>query len=205
MELAGSTYIFSSPREACASCGIQQQHGHLVSDTTPITPILMDYIKIGQLASLEPEHVKPFLTDRLRWRVQKVSYISSVLPCEYLLNMWFCHKGKRQSRRPKKTARFKDLGQQQGLCRASGCRASFDRGLSGHHRKHHFQSVKGGRAYNGRDRAVNDNVLASLSSFELFDLCSVRPSLSHLPEEQAPLTLTLKSNKSSIMWRCHTE
>ncbi len=71
--LAGSTYIFSSPREACGNCKIQQQRGHLVSDTTPITPILMDYIKIGQLTSLEPEHVKPFLTSRLKWRVQMVS------------------------------------------------------------------------------------------------------------------------------------
>ena len=71
--LAGSTYIFSSPREICENCQIQQERGHLVSDTTPITPMLMDYIKIGQLTSLEPEHVKPFLTDRLRWRVQTVS------------------------------------------------------------------------------------------------------------------------------------
>ena len=71
--LAGSTYIFSSPREICENCQIQQEHGNLVSDTTPITPILMDYIKIGQLKSLEPDHVKPFLIDRLRWRVQMVS------------------------------------------------------------------------------------------------------------------------------------
>ena len=71
--LAGSTYIFSSPREVCESCQTQQEHGHLVSDTTPVTPILMDYVKIKQLKSLEPEHVKPFLTDRMRWRVQTVS------------------------------------------------------------------------------------------------------------------------------------
>ena len=70
--LAGSTYIFSSPRETCDKCEVQLEHGHLVSDTTPITPILMDYIKIGQLTSLEPDHVKPFLIDRLRWRVQTV-------------------------------------------------------------------------------------------------------------------------------------
>lgn len=75
--LAGSTYIFSSPREVCENCQIQQEDGHLVCDTTPITPILMDYIKIGQLVSLEPEHVKPFLTDRLKWRVQTVSCASS--------------------------------------------------------------------------------------------------------------------------------
>ena len=77
--LAGTTYIFSSPIEICENCQIQQEHGHLVSDTTPITPILMDYIKIGHLASLDPDHVKPFLTDRLRWRVQTVSQTSSNL------------------------------------------------------------------------------------------------------------------------------
>lgn len=74
--LAGSTYIFSSPKEACGNCEIQQEHGHLVSDTTPITPILMDYIKVGLLTSLEPDHVKPFLIDRLRWRVQTVCHTS---------------------------------------------------------------------------------------------------------------------------------
>ena len=60
--LAGSTYIFSSPKEACDKCEIQQE----TSDTTPITPILMDYVKVELLTSLEPEHVEPFLTTRLR-------------------------------------------------------------------------------------------------------------------------------------------
>lgn len=89
--LAGSTYIFSSPKEACDKCEIQQEHGHLVSDTTPITPILMDYVKVGLLTSLEPEHVKPFLTDRLRWRVQTVCYTSfNPLFCKRVAEHIFC-------------------------------------------------------------------------------------------------------------------
>lgn len=70
--LAGSTYIFAAPKEACDNCGNQDEAHHMVSDTTPITPMLLDYIKIGELANLEPENVKPFLVDRLRWRIQKV-------------------------------------------------------------------------------------------------------------------------------------
>ena len=70
--LAGFTYIFAAPKQACDNCGIQDEHGLLVTNTTPITPMLLDYIKIGQLQSLEPEHVKPFLISRLKWRVQTV-------------------------------------------------------------------------------------------------------------------------------------
>ena len=77
--LAGSTYIFAAPKEACDNCGLQDETGHLVSDTTPLMPMLLDYIKIGQLTNLEPENVKRFLVDRLRWRVQTVSYIYPIL------------------------------------------------------------------------------------------------------------------------------
>ena len=147
----------------------------MVSDTTPVTPILLDYIKIGQLTSLEPEHVKPFLTDRLRWRVQKVSCISSLF-VDLRVSAKY-EEGKRQSRRPQKPARSEDLGQQQGVFGARKCRGSRNQELSGDHRNHHFQGVEGGRAYNGRHRAVNDNMVALLSLFELLDLCSIRASI----------------------------
>ena len=70
--LAGSTYIFASPVEVCDNCGVQEEQAHIVTDTISLTPMLMDYIKVGALASLEPGDVKPFLVDRLRWRVRLV-------------------------------------------------------------------------------------------------------------------------------------
>ena len=73
--LAGSTYIFAAPVEACDNCGAQAQQGHRVTDTTPITAMLLDYIKIGELGSLDLADVKPFLVDRLRWRVQTVMFL----------------------------------------------------------------------------------------------------------------------------------
>lgn len=40
------------------------------TDTTSLTGMLMDYINTGDLASIEPNDVKPFLINRLRWRVR---------------------------------------------------------------------------------------------------------------------------------------
>jgi len=71
--LAGLSHVFAAPVEACDNCGRHEQQAVLVSNTTPITSMLLDYMEIGELQSLHPEHVKPFLIERLKWRVVTVS------------------------------------------------------------------------------------------------------------------------------------
>ncbi|KAF4627308.1 hypothetical protein G7Y89_g10846 [Cudoniella acicularis] len=71
--LAGSSHVFAAPVELCDNCGQQELHGVLVSNTSPVNPILLDYIEIGELESLRPEHVKPFLVKNLEWRVLTVN------------------------------------------------------------------------------------------------------------------------------------
>ncbi|KAB2569580.1 Tyrosinase [Lasiodiplodia theobromae] len=71
--LAGTTHIFSAPREACDNCALQEEHGHRVTGTTAIKPILLDYIEAGQLQSLSPRDVVPFLKKELVWRVADVN------------------------------------------------------------------------------------------------------------------------------------
>ena len=84
--LAGINHVFVGSVKACANCKRQAEASDLSSSTTPITPILMDYIdckpKDGQteptgtkglaLQSMEPAHVTEFLKKNLRWRVVKV-------------------------------------------------------------------------------------------------------------------------------------
>jgi tyrosinase len=73
--LAGLNHIFAAPREVCSNCGDLEAAGQLASDTSPITPLLLDYLEAPDngLESLRPEHVKPFLVKYLRWRVVYVS------------------------------------------------------------------------------------------------------------------------------------
>jgi tyrosinase len=70
--LAGTSHNFAAPVEQCDNCGRQDQQGLLVTDTTPITPMLMDYVLKGNLEDLTPEKVEPFLVKNLRWRILKV-------------------------------------------------------------------------------------------------------------------------------------
>lgn len=74
----GVSHIFASPKEACDNCGRQDQQAKIVTSTTPITSLLLDYVKIGKLQSLDPEEVKPFLVKKLKWRIQTVSAIHSL-------------------------------------------------------------------------------------------------------------------------------
>ena len=76
--LAGITHIFAAPENLCDNCGRQDQQGTLVTNTVPITSLLLDYVKKGRLESLRPEHVKPFLIRGLKWRVVSVSLSFSV-------------------------------------------------------------------------------------------------------------------------------
>ena len=74
--LAGITHIFAAPEDLCDNCGRQDQQGTVVTNTVPITSLLLDYVKKGRLESLRPEHVKPFLIRGLKWRVVSVSLYS---------------------------------------------------------------------------------------------------------------------------------
>lgn len=69
--LAGKAHFFIAPSEACENCFALGEAGAKVGQSTNITPILCDYIDQGQLASLEPDDVAPFLTENLKWRVIK--------------------------------------------------------------------------------------------------------------------------------------
>ena len=73
---AGTAHFFIAPPQACDNCMKQGQAGAIVANTTTITPILHDYVNKGhddlRLASLEPNDVKPFLIEHLRWRVLKI-------------------------------------------------------------------------------------------------------------------------------------
>jgi len=71
--LAGMTHIFAAPVELCDNCGRQEQQAQIVTNTSPITSMLLDFVEIGELADLEAENVVPFLKKRLRWRVTTVS------------------------------------------------------------------------------------------------------------------------------------
>ncbi|KPM45160.1 hypothetical protein AK830_g1416 [Neonectria ditissima] len=68
----GVSHIFTAPIEACDNCGRQQEQAKLVTSTTPITSLLLDYANAGQLGSMNPEDVEPFLVKNLKWRVQTV-------------------------------------------------------------------------------------------------------------------------------------
>jgi tyrosinase len=72
---AGLNHVFTSPTEICDNCGLAEQQHKLISSTSPITSMLLDYAETGQLASLRPEHVKPFLIKKLKWRVVAVCYL----------------------------------------------------------------------------------------------------------------------------------
>jgi tyrosinase len=71
--LAGLSHIFVAPTEACDNCAQQLEAGARAIDSTAINPMLLDYVKIQELESLEPVHVKPFLIKNLRWRVVTIN------------------------------------------------------------------------------------------------------------------------------------
>lgn len=72
--LAGVTHVFAAPVEACDNCGSQAEQAHLVTSTSAITSLLLDYVESGKLASMEARDVEPFLVKNLKWRVQTVSF-----------------------------------------------------------------------------------------------------------------------------------
>ncbi|KAK0663837.1 Tyrosinase [Lasiodiplodia hormozganensis] len=71
--LAGITHVFAAPKDACDNCALQSDEGLRVTGTTTITPILLDYVEDGQLPSIAPPDVVPFLKKNLIWRVADVN------------------------------------------------------------------------------------------------------------------------------------
>lgn len=67
------THIFAAPVEMCDNCGRQEEQAQIVTNTSAITSMLLDFVEIGELENLEAEKVVPFLKNRLRWRVTTVS------------------------------------------------------------------------------------------------------------------------------------
>ena len=67
--MAGLTKIFTAPREACDACNVNAEAGLIVTGSTPITPMLRDWIGAGSLSGLSAEEVVPFIKKRLYWRV----------------------------------------------------------------------------------------------------------------------------------------
>jgi hypothetical protein len=72
--LAAFSYNFTSSVDECGNCAKQEEERVKITSSEVLTPMLIDYIKIGDLRSLEPSDVKPFLVDRLRWRVSTVCF-----------------------------------------------------------------------------------------------------------------------------------
>ncbi|OBS26116.1 hypothetical protein FPOA_00059 [Fusarium poae] len=66
----GMSHILAAPREICENCARQDDEAQLVTSTTAITSLLLDYLQIGRLSSMEADDVKQFLIDNLKWRVQ---------------------------------------------------------------------------------------------------------------------------------------
>lgn len=71
--LAGVTYVFTSSRDLCDNCGHQADERQLVTDTTPVTSMLLDYVHQNLLTDLTPPSVVPFLIQNLKWRIVTVS------------------------------------------------------------------------------------------------------------------------------------
>ena len=75
--MAGLSYVFTSSREICDNCGMQDDADIETIGTKLITPMLRDYVKIGVMPDLTPATVVPFLTKNLKWRVVDVSPTTS--------------------------------------------------------------------------------------------------------------------------------
>ncbi|KAF5635886.1 tyrosinase precursor (monophenol monooxygenase) [Fusarium sp. NRRL 52700] len=69
---AGLSHILAAPTNVCDNCASQQEQGQLVTSTTAITSLLLDYVQVGKLNSMEEDDVKKFLIENLKWRVQTI-------------------------------------------------------------------------------------------------------------------------------------
>jgi tyrosinase len=79
--LAAFSYNFTSTTQNCANCARHGEERVKITSTAVLTPMLIDYIKTGDLRSLDTNDVEPFLVDRLRWRVSTVCFFSKSTVC----------------------------------------------------------------------------------------------------------------------------
>jgi hypothetical protein len=91
---AGLNHNFAAPVQACDNCGVHADGAHLVTDTTPITSTLLDYVEMLVLESMRPEHVRPFLIKNLKWRVVTVSTLIAMF---WLMLIAWCRPRGRSS------------------------------------------------------------------------------------------------------------
>ncbi|KAF5591026.1 tyrosinase precursor (monophenol monooxygenase) [Fusarium subglutinans] len=70
---AGLSHILAAPANVCDNCASQEEQGQLVTSTTAITSLLLDYVQIGKLSSMGEDDVKKFLIENLKWRVQTIA------------------------------------------------------------------------------------------------------------------------------------
>jgi hypothetical protein len=70
---AGLSHILAAPASVCENCASQEEQAQLVTSTTAITSLLLDYVQIGKLENMEEDSVKKFLINNLKWRAQTVS------------------------------------------------------------------------------------------------------------------------------------
>lgn len=73
--LVGSTFFFGG---SCTSC--PNRDSALVSGAVPLTTPLLNSIRSGHLASLEPNDVEPYLKTNMHWRVSVVD--GTTLPAD---------------------------------------------------------------------------------------------------------------------------
>ncbi|KAF5583284.1 tyrosinase precursor (monophenol monooxygenase) [Fusarium pseudoanthophilum] len=70
---AGLSHILAAPASVCENCASQEEQAQLVTSTTAITSLLLDYVQIGKLEDMEEESVKKFLINNLKWRAQTIA------------------------------------------------------------------------------------------------------------------------------------
>ncbi|SCV49123.1 related to tyrosinase precursor (monophenol monooxygenase) [Fusarium fujikuroi] len=70
---AGVSHILAAPANVCDNCASQEEQRQLVTSTTPITSLLLDYVQIGKLSNMDEDNVKEFLIKNLKWRVQTIA------------------------------------------------------------------------------------------------------------------------------------
>ena len=161
--LAGITHIFAAPEDLCDNCGRQSEQGTLVTNTVPITSLLLDYVRKGRLESLRPEHVKPFLVRGLKWRVVSVSLFTSrilsglmcICVCVLTvpsLSLSLLRTGQRRIPRPPSDEGGEEFRDQRQLQKGSPA-ARFGRRvlreLSGNHPRYHCSRLPNGHDVNG--------------------------------------------------------
>ena len=80
--LAGIAHFFIASPDDCENCTALGQAGAQVSHSTTVTSTLADYVALGELGSLEPDDVVPFLVKNLKWRVVKMGEEDRTVPTD---------------------------------------------------------------------------------------------------------------------------